>query len=464
MNKPFDPLSLSEFARYYGFHYDCVDPFLLVEDVLVEMERGLRGADSSLPMIPAYISPVSRTTPGKTVIALDAGGTNLRAALVTFDENGRAVVGESRKAPMPGSQECLGADAFFDEIAALAAPLIEMAGDKVEGIGFCFSYHMEITKEADGVLIAFSKEVDAPDVVGRAIGAGLREALVRRKVKVPGRIILLNDTVATLLCGLSEIPVHGGLRRGEDRYGVEAGPMVGFILGTGFNTAYPERIIPKIGFDSPQNPQIVVCETGNFAHRYMGFLDKEYDSTTKNPGAYTLEKATSGAYLGPLSFHILKQAVKDGVLSFHRQDEFLAWPTMQTKDLNPFMHEPLARTGPIGELFGSDERDALSSFVYLTSIVTERAALLAAAVVAAAVEKAGAGYGSTRESDSHGYDPFVPVRVAVEGTTYMIYKGMRSALESYLHIMLNKDRPRSYAIAPVEQASLLGAAVAALSE
>jgi hexokinase len=318
---------------------------------------------------------------------------------------------------------------------------------------------MDITKEADGILMAFSKEVDAPEVIGKSIGAGLRDALARRGLKAPEKIVMLNDTVATLLSGLSELPVHGGLRRGEDQYGVEAGPMVGFILGTGFNTAYPERTIPKIGFDSPNRPQIIVCETGNFTHRYMGFLDREFDKTTKNPGAYTLEKLTSGAYLGPLSLHVLKQAVRDNVLVFDKKDEFLSWPTLQTKDLNAFMHEPLARNCAIGSLFGSGERDALASFVYLTSIITERGGLLSAAIVAAAVEKAGEGY-----ENEPGLDPFVPVRVAVEGTTYMIYKGMRSALESYLHIMLNRNKPRSYSIAPVEQASLFGAAVAALSE
>ena len=458
MSKIFDASALSEFARYYGFHYDRIDPFGLVEDVLFEMERGLRGQSSSLPMIPAYINPVSRIVPGKTVIALDAGGTNLRSALVKFDENGKAVIGDSRKVPMPGTGGHLDANAFFDEIAALVVPLIEGAGGRVEGMGFCFSYPMEITKEADGIRTAFRKEVDAPEVIGKSIGSGLRDALVRRNVQVPERIVLLNDTVATLLSGISELPSHGGLRRGEDRYGVEAGPVVGFILGTGFNTAYPERSIPKIGFDSPANPQIVVCESGNFAYRYMGALDREHDSTTKNPGTYTMEKAAAGAYLGPLSFHILKQALRDGVFSFKRQDEFLSWPILQTKDLNAFMYEPLSQTGPIGELFGKDERDALASFVYITSIVTQRGALLSAAVVAAAVEKAGAGYDTVR-----GFDPFVPARVAVEGTTYLIYKGMRSALESYLHVMLNRHRPRSYTIAPVEQASLLGAAVAALS-
>jgi hexokinase len=264
--------------------------------------------------------------------------------------------------------------------------------------------------------------------------------------------VLLNDTVATLLSGFAQLPAHGGCREGEDFYGVEAGPVVGFILGTGINTAYPERRIPKISFDSPENPQIVVCETGNFIHRYVGVLDSEYDSTTKAPGAYTLEKAASGAYLGPLSFHILCQAILDGVLSFKREDEFLSWPTMETKDLNAFLHKPLAGLPPIGSLFDRDERDALASFVYLASIITERAAILSAGVLAASMIKAG-----------EGLDPFVPVRAAVEGTTYMIYKGMRNALESHLHVLLNRSRPRAYAIAPVEQASLFGAAVAALS-
>jgi hexokinase len=40
---------------------------------------------------------------------------------------------------------------------------------------------------------------------------------------------------------------------------------------------------------------------------------------------------------------------------------------------------------------------------------------------------------------------------------------MREALESNLYTMLNAAAPRFYAISPVEQASLFGAAVAALS-
>jgi hexokinase len=402
------------------------------------MERGLEGEASSLPMIPAYISPVSGVPSGKTVIALDAGGTNLRAALVKFDENGKVQEGANSRAPMPGTRGRLRADEFFDGIAAVTAPLIRDA-PAVEGIGFCFSYPMEITKDADGILMAFSKEVDAPEVIGKAIGLGLRDALARQHVEVPGRIVLLNDTVATLLSGLLDLPSHG--------------PVVGCILGTGFNTAYPEKAIPKIGFESETNPQVVVCETGTFAHRYMGSLDREFDNATKNPGTYTLEKATAGAYLGPLTLHILKQALRDGVLKFGKSGALLAMESLQTKDLNAFLRDPLTVEGPVGGLFAKDERDARSRLVSIASMVTERGALFAAAMVAGGVIRAGGGG-----------DPLSPVRIAMEGTTYLVYQGMRRAMESWLHVMLVREKLRSYIIAPVEQASLFGAAVAALTE
>jgi hexokinase len=431
-----------------------IDPVQLVRDILTDIDRGLRGESSSLPMIPTYLSPGNRAQAGKTVIALDAGGTNLRAARVRFDENGKALAEDARKAPMPGTKGRLNAEQFFDAIADIAEPLLESRGagegGDIQGMGFCFSYPMEITKDADGILMAFSKEVDAPEVIGKSIGAGLRNALARRKVKAPEKITLLNDTAATLLCGTVDIPAED--HEGPLPAGAAGGPVIGFILGTGFNTAYPEKSIPKIGFHSETAPQIVVCETGNFAPRYLGYLDREYDGLTKKPGSYTQEKAAAGAYLGPLNLHILKQAVRDGVVSFKKSGELLDLPGLETRDLNGFLRAPFSGEGALGRLFDRDEGDALASVLYLCSIVTERAALLSAAVLAATVERMDAGH-----------NPFAPVRIAVEGTTYMLYRGMRKALEAHLHTMLVSRKPRSCIIAPVEQASLFGAAVAALT-
>jgi hexokinase len=449
MSSCYNRQELSDFARYYGFHYDSLDPMALVKEVLIDMERGLKGQSSSLPMIPSYITPVSKVAPGKAVLALDAGGTNLRASRVHFNEAGKAVAEGTVKHPMPGTRGRVNAEQFFDMIAETALPVLN-GSSNIEGIGFTFSYPMDMQPDADGILLAFSKEVDAPDVIGKAVGAGLREALARKGRIYDGPIVLLNDTVATLLSGIASIPVDGLDTCAKNPYGMSGGPVIGFILGTGFNTAYPETSIPKIGFESKTAPQIVVCETGTFNLRYRGPLDREFDNTTKNPNAYTLEKTTSGAYLGPLTLHILKQAVRDKLIRFKRSDEFLALPQLETRTLNEFSRNPLAAEGPLGSFFGLDEADALAAVQYLVSIITERGALFSAAVLAATVER--------MQVES---EPYAPVRIAVEGTTYMIYKGMRRSLEAWLHTMLMKDKPRPYVIAPVEQASLFGAAVAA---
>jgi hexokinase len=449
MSSCFNPQALSDFARHYGFHYDSLEPMALVREMLIDMERGLEGKSSSLPMIPSYITPASKAEPGKTVLALDAGGTNLRASLVHFDGEGKAVADETIKHFMPGTKGRVSETQFFDIIAETALPLLEKKPN-IEGIGFTFSYPMEMQPDADGILLSFSKEVDAPDVIGKTIGAGLRQALARKGQTYNGPIVLLNDTVATLLSGLASIPADGWGESKKNPYGFPGGPMIGCILGTGFNTAYPETRIPKIGFDSKTAPQIVVCETGSFSFHYRGKLDKEYDSTTKNPGAYNLEKATSGAYLGPLTLHILKQAIRDKLIRFKKSDELLAMPQLETRILNEFSRAPRAAEGPLGSLFGPDEGDALAAVQYIVSIITERGALFAAAVLAATVEKMQA----CRE-------PYSPVRIAIEGTTYMIYRGMRRAFEARLHTMLINEKPRAYVISPVEQASLFGAAVAA---
>jgi len=406
----FNPAELNDFARSYGFHFDICDPETLVQDVLFSMEMGLKGKASPLPMIPSYLRPVSEVPLGKTVLALDAGGTNFRAALVHFKEAGKPEAEGTRKAPMPGTKGHVSAVEFFDQIADLAEPLIKESQEEIGGIGFCFSYPMEMQKDGDGIPMAFSKEVDAAEVIGKPVGKGLREALERRGVKTPQKIALLNDTVATLLSGLGQIPSDGWRNKGADKYGVPGGPMVGFILGTGFNTAYPEKDIPKIDFHSDSSPQIVVCESGTCAPRYLGALDREFDASTKNPGQYTLEKAAAGAYLGPLTFHILKQAIADGVLQFKRSAEFVSWPVLETRFLNEFMHAPLAMEGPIGELFGKDELDAIRSFAYLTSIVTRRGAVFSAAVVAAAVERM-----------DGGHDPFALCACAYRGGRHYLY-------------------------------------------
>ena len=65
-----------------------------------EMEKGLNGEESSLQMIATYVSPDAEIIPGESVIVLDAGGTNFRTCLVTFDEERKAIISDFRKTGM----------------------------------------------------------------------------------------------------------------------------------------------------------------------------------------------------------------------------------------------------------------------------------------------------------------------------------------------------------------------------
>ena len=194
--------------------------------MLDEMEKGLSAdGKSSLEMIPAYVSPDVSVEPGRSVIVLDAGGTNFRTCLVSFDENRQPVISDFRKVGMPGVKEEVSAEAFF----SILADNIERLIDKSDRIGFCFSYAAAITEDHDGIPLVFSKEIKAPEVIGKPLGKTLLAELGRRGYDVSGKkVAVVNDTVATLLAAKAERPEN-------------ASSYVVFILGTGTNSAFVEK-------------------------------------------------------------------------------------------------------------------------------------------------------------------------------------------------------------------------------
>ena len=94
------------------------------------------------------------------------------------------------------------------------------------------------------------------------------------------QIVLLNDTVATLLAGKSA------------SFGKDYDSFIGFILGTGTNTCYIEsnRNIGKVKNLDPAKSQIINIESGNFRKVPQTDLDIIFDNTTVNPGDYKFEK------------------------------------------------------------------------------------------------------------------------------------------------------------------------------
>ena len=94
--------AVDAFLRRYNQHPDAVDTAALTAVFVDEMRAGLEGKPSSLMMIPTYLTSDGAVPLGETAVAVDAGGTNLRTALVSFAADGVKIERFSQR-PMPGT-------------------------------------------------------------------------------------------------------------------------------------------------------------------------------------------------------------------------------------------------------------------------------------------------------------------------------------------------------------------------
>ena len=415
-----------------------IDARACCNDFLAEMARGLNGEASSLVMIPTYIETARDLPHGRTVIALDAGGTNLRVAAVKFGQDGTAVVEDLARHRMPGTEGEIGREEFFDSLAAYVKPL---AG-RSETIGFCFSYPAEILPDKDGKLIHFTKEVKARGVDGQVLGKNLARALEAAGVRQPPRVVLLNDTVATLLAGRNAAPG----KRFDD--------FVGIVCGTGFNASYVDRNahIRKLPGLDASGSQVINTEAGAFGKTPAGSVDDAFDATTATPSRYRHEKMISGAYLGPLGFFALKQAAAAGCFSTDAARGLQGLQDLSTRNVNDFLLHPEEPDHPLGSLCRRLPEADRQGMLRLLDAIVERAALLVAVTISAVVLKTG-----------KGRDPAAPVCVTVDGTTYWEMASFHKRVQAHVEKLLSGDNARSWEITSVSDAPLLGAAIAALT-
>lgn len=411
-----------------------------VRAFLADMERGLSGQRSTLDMIPTYIEVGKKVPVKEKVIVMDAGGTNFRVATVYFDKQRKPVIKNIQPFRMPGSQRKVGKDDFFK---IMAGYLRDVAG-AANNIGFCFSYAVEMHSNRDGRLIRLSKEVKAPQVKGHFIGENLNRAMAKIGLGGNKHIVLLNDTVATLLAGVGY----------ENR---TYGSYIGFILGTGTNCCYVEKnsnIKKKEDLD-PTKSQIINTESGGFGRCQQGKIDADFDKSTNNPSTYKFEKMISGAYLGLVCLYTIHEACKKHLFSIPVTEALWQIPVLDTKDMNEFMiypygDNPLANACKNGRNNGKNE-DALTLY-YIADRLTERTAKLTAINLSSAAIKSG-----------QGRDPTRPICIVAEGTPFHRMKTLKSRIEFYLKQYLENKRGIHFDIISVDNATLIGAAIAGLT-
>jgi hexokinase len=205
------------------------------------------------------------------------------------------------------------------------------------------------------------------------------------------------------------------------------------------------------GLDQGES-QVVNTESGSFGRGARGPVDDAFDATTANPGKYRHEKAISGAYLGALCLFAAKSAARAGCLSGAAANRIETISTISTRELSDFLLYPDSAENPLGAACaGLPAEDARSLYVLCDTLV-ERAAALVAVTLAAVLLKTG-----------KGRDPRYPVCMTVDGTTFWNLRSFRVRVEHWMRTLLHGERARSWEIMPVDDAPLLGAAIAALT-
>ena len=417
-----------EFLARHGMYSAQTDLDLSLAEFLRQMRAGLAGEPSSLMMIPTYIS-AGVPPKNRRVLALDAGGTNFRAAVVSFDGAGAPTIERMEKRPMPGTRGKLTRDELFGAIADAIMPMADASDD----VGFCFSFPAEILPSREGRILCFNKEVKIDGAEGALIGAGINAALSCRGKK-PKRFTLLNDTVATLLTGMS-----GDTSR-FDGY-------IGYILGTGTNTAYQERggAIPKL--PGANEPMIVNMESGGYDGFRQGTFDRELDGASEVPGDHKMEKMISGAYQGDLIYRTVRGAAKEGLFSDAFRRRLERFSTFSMLEISAYCAGET--DSELAALPGNDAEAGILWTIVEDSF--DRAARMTAVNFAAILT----------QTDT-GRTPERPACITAEGTTFFKSPLFRPKLDGYIARWLNQKQKRYCAILQGEGATIYGSAVAAL--
>lgn len=268
-------------------------------------------------MVPSLVTALPSGDEVGYSVALDVGGSNLRALLVELKGNGVYTVREPVVKRVIGTALQQGeGEALFDFIASAVKELIDAVPELATStapidLGFTFSFPLKQTAINAGILTTWTKGFSASGVVGQDVCALLRTSLDRIKLSHVRIAALLNDTVGTMVAGAYEQRTRGQ---------TEAGCIAGLILGTGTNACYWEQLshITKLGsVPASMGGMIINMECGNFGSRVgrigtdlpLSRFDATLNAASINKDRQLIEKQISGMYLGELLRLVLVDAI-----------------------------------------------------------------------------------------------------------------------------------------------------------
>lgn len=272
------------------------------DQMVAEIAQGLAQPNQTIKALPAFTRLPATLHDGQVVV-LDAGGTNVRAAQIAFQQNEVSFVQPKQRDEtlMSQAQEvgAISAEVFFQR----QADLVHQVCQQPEfDLGYCFSYPSTNTPDGDAQLVTWTKGINVENVVGRSLRELIGKAIANNQ-QTARKIPVLNDTVTTLLAGA---------------WLADCDQYIGLIAGTGLNAAafYPVNQITKLTREEKQgwsesDLMAVNLEIGNFHPKFLSAFDDALNEQRvhDHPNKQRLEKAASGRYIAPLFGQVVGREV-----------------------------------------------------------------------------------------------------------------------------------------------------------
>ncbi|KAI5613375.1 hexokinase-2 [Silurus asotus] len=351
-------------------------------------------------------------------LALDLGGTNFRVLLVRVRSGRRSV--EMHNKIYTISQDIMQGtgEELFDHIVHCIADFLEYMGMKGASLplGFTFSFPCYQAGLNKGILLRWTKGFKASGCEGEDVAMLLKDAIHRMEEFDLDVVAVVNDTVGTMMsCGYEDPQCE-----------------VGLIVGTGTNACYMEEMSNVELVEGDEGRMCVNMEWGAFGDdgeldNVSTQFDLVVDENSTNPTKQRFEKMISGMYLGEIVRNVLLDFTAKGLLFRGKLSERLKTRGIfETKFLSQIESDRLAlrQVRSILQHLGLTSSTCDDSILVkeVCSVVSQRAAQLCAAALAAVVDK----IRQNRNLNS------LSVTVGVDGTLYKLHPHFSSILQETL--------------------------------
>jgi hexokinase len=190
-------------------------------------------------------------------------------------------------------------------------------------------------------------------------------------------------------------------------------------------------------------------ETGGYKHFRQGVIDKEFDSTTIDPGKACFEKMVSGKYQGGLVLTAIKKAALTELFSSGFTKQLKNQDALDSAEIDKFIGAPFG-DGQLSHLC-RNENDARVIY-YLIDNIIERAARLVMIQLM-----------SIMILTSSGKDPLKPVCITAEGSAFYHSRLFRDKLSYCIQRYMCKGKKLYGKFVNVKESTLIGAAIAVLA-